>query len=320
LVPSAGAYLKPDSLGKLNEGGYAFNCDGWNCPSGSRVFERNGKVVLVENEFAPRQMGRNPLLPHTELWRAKSQGAIETEKKNWESETDKTVKEIARLENQFQEDLAANKKAFDEWDRKGRVEADKPPDPPQAPHKPPLPVIPVNFGYVTVEKPVPLSDNVGAILPYDSRNASDRTARWKEVEARLTVALTEQQKVKKDEAETSSKEVLVEKTKEEARLNAYVNGGKVGITVFKPLAEVVQDAENAKSNPTQATAKARAVTTRNSQIATSREKIAAFEKKLLENAASVGSFDPSTFTLGPVPKAAVPELHIYPEQDLPVPP
>src|SRR5262249_4041501 len=126
LVPSAGAYLKPDSLGRLNEGGVAFNCDGWNCPSGSRVVERNGKVVLVENELAPRQMGRNPLLPHTELWRAKSKGAIKTEKENWENETKKTEQEIARLENEFQTKLAANTKEFDEWDRKGRAEADRP--------------------------------------------------------------------------------------------------------------------------------------------------------------------------------------------------
>jgi hypothetical protein len=60
--------------------------------------------------------------------------------------------------------------------------------------------------------------------------------------------------------------------------------------------------------------------TRTTQIKASEEKIAKFNEELLKLAsASSASSAADTFTLPPMQKRAVPRLHIYPEQDLPVP-
>jgi len=68
LVPSAGMVLLPESIA-AKEGGFAFNCDGWNASSVllPMIQKRGGRIVPVKIANAPDDQGHNPLSPHSEL-------------------------------------------------------------------------------------------------------------------------------------------------------------------------------------------------------------------------------------------------------------
>lgn len=49
--------------------GYAFDCDGWNVMAvhATQVKNRDGRVLEIEKPNSPKEPGKNPLLPHSEL-------------------------------------------------------------------------------------------------------------------------------------------------------------------------------------------------------------------------------------------------------------
>jgi hypothetical protein len=121
--------------------------------------------------------------------------------------------------------------------------------------------------------------------------------------------------------EEKRKQLEADKKAEEVKLDKYVNGGKLGITVLHSLATMKSEVERLRTEKSQQlSAKEKGVATRNNQIKTSEEKIAKFDEELLKLAsASSAASAADTFTLPPMQKRAVPQLHIYPEQDLPLP-
>jgi hypothetical protein len=321
LVPSAGAYLKRDSLGRLVEGGYAFNCDGWNCPSGSRVFERLGKVVLVEDELAPRQSGRNPLLPHTELWQAKSQAVKDKELKEWEARKISWKQE----EDRAQADYKTKKAAYDtEWNEWSKKKQGTEPPLPQEPRRTPEPSAPVSHTYVNAGvKTIDLADRVEHILPYESASRVDK---WKALEPQVKDTIAR----RKREAEEAAK---LDKETRRAGLKTAIEkeannlqGLEQGVTGKLPkpsLATLKQNFESAPAGPDR-NSKQKTYETRVSQIKLSNKKLEELKAQLLaldQPAASAASApaaaSPDSFKLPAMQKLAVPQLHIYPEQDLP---
>ena len=323
LVPSAGAYLKRDSLGRLVDGGYAFNCDGWNCPSGSRVFERLGKVVLIEDELAPRQSGRNPLLPHTELWQAKSQAVKDKDQREWEQRKVAWKDQEQRVRGDYEKAKASYDTTWAAWSK-----ARQGPEPtrPLEPGRTAEPSAPPSHSYINKDvKPIELTDRVEKILPYES---AQRQERWKAIEQQAKDTMAR----RKREAEETAKQdkesrraALKASIEKEAKNLKGLNEGVTG-ALSKPSLDVLKkNFESADpANKLDFNNKKKAFETRDSQVKQSDKKLAQLDAELLaldqtaaSTASASGGATPDVFKLPDMQKLAVPQLHIYPEQDLP---
>jgi hypothetical protein len=335
LVPSAGANLKDGSLTYLRSGGYAFNCDGWNCAN-SGPFLRNAKVIIVEDELAPRRLGNNPLLPHTELWRAKSDQTKQADDREFKEKLKSWNKTKDQMDKQYKEDTDQYviltetwKQEYEQWQVN---KTGPPPEPPSAPVAPPKELAsPINFTAIAADVTIlPLDDKIDDLLPYD---VTDQSAKWTEVERKVNERVAEREKQKREQEEGKDAEQVAKLKelvrKEDLMLNKNINGVPSGTLKMSSLDELkaalstAQQSGNAMGIKNHGTN----VTKRETLIQQNRDKINAWNQEIAALELKIQSAKPgntgvaastNTIKLRPMNKKAVPELHIYPSQDLPV--